>query len=39
MKAGIAVRVTFRHHKGYRNPNQEGSKFSDARRTFLSVLL
>jgi hypothetical protein len=37
MKGGVAVRVNFRHDKGYRNPNKDGSHYSDARRTFLSV--
>ncbi|KAK7180359.1 hypothetical protein DPSP01_013128 [Paraphaeosphaeria sporulosa] len=32
-KGGIAVQVTFRFHKGYRNPLQEKSK--DASRTFI----
>ncbi|KAF1953205.1 hypothetical protein CC80DRAFT_507400 [Byssothecium circinans] len=33
MKVGIAVRITFRYHKGYRDPNAENS-VSDASRTF-----
>lgn len=35
MKGGVAVRVTFCHHKGYRNPNKEGSRSDNAQRTFL----
>jgi hypothetical protein len=35
MKDGIAVRINFKHHKGYRNPNQDGARSSDAKRTFL----
>ncbi|KAJ4305039.1 hypothetical protein N0V90_000568 [Kalmusia sp. IMI 367209] len=34
MKGGIAVRVTFRYHKGYRDPNKEKAT-ADAWRTFL----
>ena len=35
MTGGIAVRVTFRYTKGYRNPNLEGSKEAGSARTFL----
>jgi hypothetical protein len=34
MKGGIAVRVTFWYHKGYRNPNN-GAKYDNRERTFL----
>ncbi|KAF2002156.1 hypothetical protein P154DRAFT_574468 [Amniculicola lignicola CBS 123094] len=36
MMGGIAVRITFRYNKGYRNPHQEGAPVSaNVSRTFL----
>ncbi|KAH7344368.1 hypothetical protein BKA66DRAFT_579444 [Pyrenochaeta sp. MPI-SDFR-AT-0127] len=35
MKNGIAVRITLRYNKGFRNPNKEGSSAADGRRTFV----
>jgi hypothetical protein len=29
-KGGVAVRINFSHHKGYRNPNKDGSRYADA---------
>jgi hypothetical protein len=35
MPGGVAVRITFCHYKGYRDPNTDGSRYDSARRTFL----
>jgi hypothetical protein len=39
MPSGVAIRVTFRHNKGHRNPHSENYTERNALRTFVLVTI